>query len=247
MKKEKSNLYINIGNSNIRIGYFKNKKLKIIVRDIFEFKNDDWFKNLKKIFNDIKKMIEIKNAYISSTNSLLKEKIIFILNEENINHKFIKKSDVKNISFNLINPKEEIGQDLLAQMVTIDDETIVISLGTATVIYYINEKLEFIGCSISLGIQKIIDNINLLTAIKIKDSEIVSNKKSLGVSTNQALSSGILNSIKYHVDKIREEYNVSNKCKIIFTGGNSKFINFKDWTKIDDLEIRGLIKLFEDV
>ncbi len=242
-----SNLFVNIGNSNIRFAYFNKNKLVVKVEKALKYKKDGQ-KKIKLKFQQIKKHIEIKNIFISAVNPWLTPIFLNFLKKQNVKYKLIERNDVNNINFDYIDNDVEIGQDLLAQMAFIENESIIISLGTSTVISYIDNKMNFKGCSITLGINSIINNLLNTTGIKInnKNDLMKANNKSLGINTEQSLISGIINNINYHIERIKNEYNVSKKCKIIYTGGNSKFINFNEWIYIEELEIKGLIKLFNN-
>lgn len=224
------NLYINIGNTNTTL---------IKIDNVFDPKDIKKIKTLdfEKYFNVLKSKIneyKIEKIYICSTKSDISNKIKKEIN----NVFFIDINKIDDISFNKLDNKKELGQDILAQLMYIKnkfDNAIVISLGTATVIYsYKNKTLE--GCIILPGIYQNINTIENTT--DIKDIRIVNSNKILGTNTNEAISIGILKTIKNFVEQIKDE-----KSSIIYTGGNSQlFINESNWIKIDNLELVGLIE-----
>lgn len=233
------NVFMDIGNSNLKFTFSNSRKNEITIININKINH----KKINSIFKDKK----INKVFISSVNKKIQKKIVLYFQKLKIKYKFISIKDIKHIDFKLIKNKKEIGQDLLAQMSKIDSETIVVSLGTNSVVYYINQNLEFIGCAILPGITNSIEILKKSTSIK--NIKLTKNLKgSLGQETNSAITSGIINVILNFVENIKKEYKVTKKCKIIYSGGNSCYLEpyLISWIKMEYLEILGLINTFKN-
>ncbi|MBD5423057.1 MAG: type III pantothenate kinase [Mycoplasma sp.] len=235
----KNNLYVNIGNTNTSFAFLKSNNINELVVETIEtslLKSE----NYKNVIDQTLEKLDcnIDKVYISSVVSSLNEiieKYFLNLNKE---CDFI---SWKNVSFidltNLYNPYQ-LGSDILTQMCyvnTFAEEAIVVSAGTACVVYHIkNGKLS--GCIILPGITQSIKTI--INTTDIQNIEFVSTDKIMGFNTNEAISIGLVNNIENIVDNIKKKLNID--CPVICSGGDSKYFSRNKWWFIDNLETIGL-------
>ena len=243
----KTNLYINLGNTNIVFGYSKTNdinNIEIIKISSNEIKDLDTNKIIENTFKKIEKEIEINNIYISSVVAILEKKFKDYLNAKKYVFKFITYKDVNFIDLTNLYNAYELGVDILSQICYVSmffEEAIVVSVGTASVIYHISKKAKLSGCVILPGIEKSLEA--LINSTDIQNVEIINTNNILGLNTSEAVSIGIINMIQNYVMTIKKEMKLNSKCPIICTGGNSKYFKNNKWWFIEDLEILGLFAL----
>ncbi len=240
------NLYINIGNTNTIFGFslsnnineLKTHKIPtcLLRKCNYEEILDDSLKNNLKI-----NLKDINVIYVSSVVSSLNENIEKYFSKNNISLHFISYKDFAHIDLsNLYNPYQ-LGADLLAQMNYVNNflnEAIVISAGTACVIYHMkNSKLS--GCIILDGISQSMKNIANNT--DIQNIELIPINKILGFNSNEAISIGLISNIENIVKNLKKEF--KTECPIICSGGDSNYFSRNDWWFIENLEIIGLFIL----
>jgi type III pantothenate kinase len=176
--------------------------------------------------------------------------------ESNIFHKYYNINEFfeeqKIINFSKING---IGNDrklgLIGALTYSDPPLITIDCGTATTINYLDENYICQGGAIIPGIftqlRSLIEHTSSLKRIRLEEpSEL------LGKSTNEAISSGIINgtigAIKFFINKIRAE-NQNNKINAFITGGNSLWVYEQLVSELDHINLKnylvleGIIKL----
>ncbi|MFH1824544.1 MAG: type III pantothenate kinase [Candidatus Firestonebacteria bacterium] len=204
-------LAINIGNTNITCGLYKDKKL-IFVQHIPTKTKD--FKNYN-IFGrkDIK--YTVISSVVPSVTKTLKKNIKTRILE-------IKNSDVH--IKNLYKKKSEVGIDRLLASYSAREKygppLIIIDFGTATTFNVVNKKGEFAGGVILPGIKMwgnfLYENTDKLPKIKFKK---VNNL--IGKSTKDCIQIGAfygnIEMIKGLMNKIKRV--IGNNSKVIATGG----------------------------
>ena len=243
-------LYADIGNSTID----------------FLAVNDDTFSTEKvrtrskdDIFNYIGKMKDIHEVYISSVNSSglqsLKEalayefpfcRISFIDQKTMEEFASCHKISVDNIDI--------LGSDLFCDIVAEDNKNgmIVIDLGTASKILYLDKGSCFKGCQIFPGLSSFSEILHAKTDL-LKDSPIIINPPLVSLKTEECISSGVINGVSSlisgMVNAIKKTYD-NEDAKVILTGGNSYLIKdtLKNWMKDDFIydvnhTLKGLVKI----
>ena len=141
-----------------------------------------------------------------------------------------------------------LGSDLVAMCVAVKElypcPAIVIGLGTATTILYMNKNKAYCGGAIAPGVSISLDALTnngaLLPSIDIKAPE-----KVIGTNTEDCISSGLVYGTACMLDGMIERYQLETdeKCTLIATGGlaNSIAKNCKNDIIInDDLILEGL-------
>ncbi len=219
------NLAVDIGNKRVKIGIFKGKKIYKVITCLnseiedFDF-SDDWKKyNIKKC--------GISSVY-PNINLLIEKKIkeFFKIQPIFLNYKNC------HIKIKIKNP-EKVGIDRIVNCKGACEifgyPVIVIDIGTAITIDYVNQEKVFNGGFILPGPELWVNSLKRTALIKqVKKTKI----KTIGNNTSSAINLGLIFGISGAIEKIvlkmREKFNVS---KIVLTGGASsqfsKFLNFE--------------------
>ena len=235
----KNTIYIDIGNTNIKICY-KNKILRLKTKKTYTI--NSLFMN----FPNELKIMDINNIFASNV----------IFNFKNIFDKlFIKhfKCSITwvnyltktNIKLDIDNPKE-IGSDLIS-IATYGsyryNEVIVINLGTTITYTYIENKC-LKGVIISPGIftqyNSLMNSTSQLQNIKLKYIN-----KLYGKNTEESISIGIINNTCEIIKKTIKKINP--KSKVIISGGDMNlFKNILNFEFIPEVTIEGL-KIIKEI
>ncbi|MCS7202166.1 MAG: type III pantothenate kinase [Dictyoglomus sp.] len=248
-------LAIDIGNSNIDLALFKDKK---ILRHL-DFSTDksstsyeyamklSWVLEKNKI-----KISHIEGIALSSVvpslTSVFEDAINFLFGLK----PFIVEPGIKTgISIDTENPKE-VGADLICNVIAIDEEYgncgIAVDFGTATTFSVINNK-KFLGVAIAPGVGTSSYALFEKTA-KLPQVDITAPLSSIGKNTITAMQAGIVYGFSGLVDRIIERQIKELKIKpvVVATGGWAKRIvpHTKYIKKIDPyLTLKGLYYLFK--
>ncbi len=102
---------------------------------------------------------------------------------------------------------------------------IVVDFGTATTFDIVNEKGEFIGGVISLGIMSQMKALNKFTS-KLPRTDVTISNSAIGHNTNDAILSGVIRGTACMIDGLVEqcEKELGKKSLLIATGGYSGLI-----------------------
>jgi type III pantothenate kinase len=202
---------IDIGNTRIKIGVFKDFDLYEIIR-ITDF-------------NELKSILKTRKLNKLIVSSVVKT-------EEEIKRKFY---DLPPFLFlnhntplpikNLYKTPETLGYDRIAALTGAhfmypSENCLVIDIGTAIKYDFINNKGEFIGGIISPGramrykaLHNFTKKLPLLDSNQIPDL--------VGDSTDSCMHSGVMNGISAEINGIVEKYVKKAKIKIIICGGDA--------------------------
>ena len=102
---------------------------------------------------------------------------------------------------------------------------LVIDAGTCITYDLINSKKEYLGGSISPGIQMRYNALHQFTS-QLPLLESVETAMLTGVNTEESIHSGIINGVFVEIDGIIQRYtNQYPDIKVIVTGGNAKFFD----------------------
>ncbi|MGB9702947.1 MAG: type III pantothenate kinase [Candidatus Kapaibacteriota bacterium] len=236
---------VDIGNSAIK--FFSNNNL-------FNYSyKSDWEKEVRHFIGGLSNQ---SVCFIISSVNREKYQYLLSLLESNIFHQhfdiniLLEKQNI--INFNKI---YGIGNDrklgLIGALTYSDPPFITIDLGTATTINFLDENYICQGGAIIPGIftqlRSLIEHTSALKRIRLEDP-----KELLGKSTNEAISSGIVNgtigAIELFINKIRSQYQ-KQKIKVFVTGGNSLWIYEQLANQNEHIELKhylvleGIIKL----
>ncbi len=215
-------LAIDIGNTNIVLGVFDNKKLKEKWRiSTDEKKTEDEYASIISIFlHDYKLTCGIISSVVPNLNTTFNK----MLNKlYNISPMMVTGSLKLNIKLKYPIPSE-IGADRIVNAVSAvsmyEPPLILIDFGTATTFCYIDKNKNYCGGLILPGVLLMLETLHLKTA-RLPEVEIKKPAHLVGRSTVESIQSGVycqsIGSINYIIQQLMAEY--SNKSKIILTGG----------------------------
>lgn len=224
-------LTVDIGNSNITFGVYDADSLIFIARmntDRLRTENQYAVELL-----DILKLYNIKNdfkgAVISSVvpelTSILKKAVSDVTKKEPL----IIGPGIKTGLNILLDHPAELGADLVAGAVGVIAKyplpSIVIDLGTATKMYVISDKNEYIGAMIAPGVRVSMDSL-AHTCSQLPTISLSAPKKAIATNTTDCMKSGIVFGFAALVDGMITRYtNEYGQVKsIVATGGLSKDI-----------------------
>lgn len=146
-----------------------------------------------------------------------------------------------------------LGTDLLAMGVAAKEmypcPAVVIGLGTATTIFYLDKNKKYCGGTISPGVSISLDALTRGGAL-LPSVDFTSPKTVIGTNTEDCMRSGIINGTACMIDGMIERFNAERDpaATIIATGGLAQSIvkNCKcDIIVNDDLILEGLRLIFE--
>ena len=226
------NLCIDVGNTTIGMGFFKEEKLikKIVLTIDLKKTKDEYISVLKRTLDensfDVK---EIKNIILSSVvpsiNGQLKMALVDLFDIEPM---LIAPGIKTGLIIHVDNPSE-IGNDLIAVMVGVKDKysypCLIADLGTASKILLIDKNGAFTTCTIMPGLSISAATLTSKTAL-LPEISFVEPKTVLARNTIEAINAGVLYGHADMIDGLirRFEKEIGYKCKHILTGGGSMYI-----------------------
>lgn len=246
---------VDIGNSNIVLGLFDNNDKMICDYRLSTKRNmtiDEFgimilsalnFRNIKQS--------EVEGAIISSVvpelDSSLKEAFKKYVNVEPI---FVGPGLKSGIHIKLDNPKQ-LGADLLVGAVgavnKYHEPVLIIDIGTAMTITYVNEKKEFIGGAIMPGIRTAFSNL-IEKASKLEDVSYEDVSNLIGHNTKECIQSGMVFGWSSMIDGMIDRYEKElGNFQTVLTGGEARFLVKHLTHKViydDNLLMEGLKDLY---
>lgn len=225
-------LVLDLGNTNLYIGVYENDSLVYEFRKHTEINrsSDEYYQFIKEcLINKNISLNAFKGAILSSVvpslTSIIKNAVESLLNVECL---LIGKGIKTGLPIKIDNPNE-LGADLVCDCVGAINKyqvpLIVVDLGTANKILVVNDKKEFIGCTISVGLHIGLKSLTK-NAAQLMDVNLTTPSKVIGKNSIDSLNSGAIYGtcamIEGMASKIEKELNI--KCNKIITGGNARFI-----------------------
>jgi type III pantothenate kinase len=211
------NVVLDIGNSFLKAGLFKNNKL--VKKYNFEV---DYYNNIKNLLetNDV-------SCSIVSNVSNRNKRLINLLNSKT---KLIKFNSDLNVPFiNKYKTKKTLGDDRVALITSAliqypNENVLIIDLGSCITYDLIKSNKEYVGGAISPGLKMRYKSLNTFTSnlplLEPKDANYL-----IGKNTEESIHSGVINGIIGELNHSISQYKSDNKeIKIILTGGDSKFL-----------------------
>lgn len=243
-------LYADIGNSTI---------------DILLVNQNEWSiekvetRSRTNIYSFIQKQSMISDVYVSSVNSTGLSNLKDALNEffpscnihymdANVMRKYADENHIQ------VDNIDILGSDLFCDIVKESHAKgmIVIDLGTASKILYLDKNSYFRGCQIFPGLSSFPEILHSKTDL-LKNSPIMKNPPLVSLKTEECISSGVINGVSSliagMIKAIKKEYD-NPEAAVILTGGNAYLVkdHLKSW--IDDEVIydlahtlKGLVKI----
>lgn len=242
------NLIIDIGNSYAKLSIYRGES----VYHLSSIKSNEQELLISKIKQLEKQKQKINNVILSSVSSEHIELEKYLLQ----NFKFYVKlnHETKIPIKNLYKTPKTLGKDRLAGVVAANNifpksNVLVFDAGTALTIDFINESGEYLGGSISPGLEMRFKALNYFTKKLPKVNLNSDFDKQLGTTTEEAIISGvqngIINEIEGYISKYSEKY---KNLEIIFTGGDTFFFKERLTKKIlanPDIVMKGLNIILE--
>lgn len=150
------------------------------------------------------------------------------------------------------NPRE-LGSDRIITCVAAEKQYgapfILVDFGTATTFNVVNERKEFIGGAITLGLKSTLESLARCTA-KLPSVELETPSSATAKSTRKAIQSGVIygavGQVKYLVKRIKAETGLTN-AQVIATGGLSTLLYDVEpiFDHIDrELSLKGLYEIY---
>lgn len=230
-------LAIDIGNSDITLGLWKDQQWKFVWRIATKPDLSELYYGIKirdYFFESATESNQVRSVVVSSVVPVLTEKI------RNVVRTLFEKEPIllgpqmyDKLPLGILNPYE-IGSDLVSNAAAAYFEhkknCIVVDFGTALTFTTISGEGIILGVSIAPGLKTAIKSLSQNTA-KLFDVPLETPPSSLGKNTVTAIQSGIMigyeGLVRNMVAKIKAELNTD--CVVIATGGlSSKIISLND-------------------
>ena len=250
------NLCIDVGNTTIGVGFFKEEKLLKRLTFTVELKktSDEYEavirRTLKEYNLDAK---AVTGIILSSVVPSISDQLIIALKEVfNVEPMLIAPGIKTGLSIHVDNPNE-IGNDLIADMVGAKElygyPCLIVDLGTASKILLIDKTGTFTSCVImpglALSLNSLTNNTALLPEVALKTPKTI-----MARNTNEAMNAGV---IFGHFDSItgaikRYEKELGYECKHIITGGSAvhlKELLTDDFHYEKNLCLEGLNRIYK--
>ena len=226
------NLCIDVGNTTIGMGFFKEETLikKIVLTIDLKKTKDEYISVIKRTFDenhfDVKEVNNIiLSSVVPSINGALKNALKDLFDIEPMT---IAPGIKTGLIIHVDNPSE-IGNDLIAVLVGAKDKysypTLIADLGTASKILLIDKNGAFTTCTIMPGLSISASTLTNKTAL-LPEISFVEPKTVLAKNTVDAINAGVLYGHADMIDGLirRFEKEIGYKCKHVLTGGGSIYI-----------------------
>lgn len=206
---------IDVGNSRIKVGIFEENQLveENYFSDLSQI--NDWIRKIKPtatIFSAVKNISEV---YLKEMKSLTN---VYVLNH------------ALSIPFkNLYESPKTLGADRLASTAGAiylypNKNCLVFDLGTCITADFINDKSEFIGGNISLGMMMRFRALHEYTA-KLPWLQATNKVTLTGKNTEEAIENGVIQGIFWEIKGCINAYKeLYPEIEIIFCGGDADFL-----------------------
>ncbi len=246
---------IDIGNTNIVIGCFEDKKIIFTERlatkktsTVLEYAIS--FKNVLELYNIEPKTIEgsIISSVVPEITNIVNLAIEKITDRKSI---VIGPGIKTGLSIKVDNPAT-LGSDLVvgavAALAEYSAPLVVIDFGTATTLTVINSKKDLLGGMILPGVVLSLKSLSSGTS-QLPEISLEPPKKFIGTNTIDCMKSGILYNTAYGIDGFVEniEKELGEKVNVVATGGLAKVIVplcKRDIVIDDELLLKGLMNIY---
>lgn len=226
-------LAIDIGNSNIVFGVYKDNNWRVVWRTVtYTQKNAvDYEVILRNYFlEEGLKISEICKVVLSSVvpslTEVLRQTVIHFCGQAPI---LVDAEIYPELKISIHNP-HEIGADLVANAIAAihrfpQNHCIVVDFGTALTFTTVSKHKEILGVAIGLGLQTAVRALSQNTA-KLPEVPLELPLSPIGKNTVHAIQAGVLlgylGAVPFILQQIENE--LGEKCKVIATGGLSSIL-----------------------
>lgn len=251
-------LAIDIGNTSVSIGAYKNDELIFTARLLTDRKEDTVGYTVKLLdilsLNGVKPS-DFSGAIISSVVPELTEHLsVAVCKATGKKPLLVGAQHNGNLKVDIL-PVSYLGADLIAASIGAINKyplpCLVADLGTATKILVIDKDGVFRGCTISPGVKISLDALSERTSL-LPEISLEKPERVIGENTAECMHSGIVYGTAAMLDglisRIKKELGVE-KVTVVATGGYSKTISECCETEIiydENLLLDGLREIYED-
>ncbi len=236
-------LAIDIGNTTITLGLFKNDKL--LKRDALVTQSSQYFSFLQRYFTKY----NIRKVIVSSVVPQATKKLEQALRRLKVKNTLILGKNLVVPIKNRYQFPEEVGQDRLvnafAAIKLYGYPAIVVDFGTAITFDVISKKKEYLGGMILPGLETSLKALAEKTALLPKIGLSAPPKNIIGKNTRDSMLSGVIFGFASLTDGVikKLKQKLGKNIKVIGTGGNIKFIlrHCQELSTVDiNLTLKGL-------
>lgn len=249
-------LCVDMGNTDIKVGVFKDDKLLSTFRTTTDKKksSDEYELILSSFLSDKKYKKEefiggILASVVPSLSFPLKEAIEGVFG---IVPLVVGKGLKSGLSIRIDNPNE-LGADLVADAVgaihQLGYPVLIADLGTATKLCVVDKAGSFVGCVFAPGLKLSVAALIGGTA-QLPEITLEQPKRIIGKNTPDSMNSGAIYGTSAMIKALSEdiEKELGYPCKRVLTGGYGRF--FKDALKDSfnynpNLALEGLLKIYQ--
>lgn len=250
-------LTVDIGNTSISLGVFKNDKLYYNCKLASDKQKsaDEYAAAIFEIFrmNGIESS-DIEGAALLCVVPALQRTVINALSHFGIKPVVVGSGIKTGVNLRVDSPGL-LGADIVAEAVGAlcvkKAPLVVIDLGTATTLTVINEKNELCGCAIAPGVKLCADSLSSSCAL-LSDVFLQKPEKLLGTNSSDSINSGVVWGSAFMLDgfinRIRKEYNFEKDLSVIASGGLCELIVPLCESEIQsepDLTLKGLYRIYK--
>ena len=213
------NLAVDIGNTRIKIGVFANDNLV--------FKTETSESVFEDTLNTVLKEHDLTTAIVAASGN--SQKVVTLLQKSGLLVKILDHKTTLPFK-NLYKTPQTLGLDRVALVAAAvksypDKDVLVIDAGTCVTYDFKNKSEEYLGGSISPGLQMRFKALNTFTAglplIESGDDVV-----RIGADTKEAIQSGVIWGITAEINGVIDWYkNKYNDLTIILTGGDMLFLS----------------------
>lgn len=248
---------IDIGNSNIHIGFFEKDKLKesFSISSTTDRSVDEYKIILKQLLGEYGCSLEqVEGVIIGSVVPSITGKIKKAVESLTSAPVTIIGPGVKTGFHIKIDDPTQLGADLAANTASTIEEVgypaIIVDFGTATTVSAIDKEKAYVGCYIMPGIQMSLDALHsteLLPGVFADKAVPIIGKNSADSMRAGVVFGGIM-AAEGFIEAYKRELGLPKKTPIVVTGGYAKDIicYFKpEVTYIEDLTLKGLCAIYK--
>ena len=212
------NLIIDVGNTRVKAAVFELNTIK----EIFVFKKEEIVFEIEKIIKNFSISATIMSS-VSNISEKVVQEISDLLDPIHLNSK-------TNVPFkNKYKTPETLGVDRIALAAAAtkkypDKNVLIIDAGTCITFDFINNKKEYLGGAISLGLKMRYKALHNFTS-KLPLLELKEVFEFIGSDTNTSMHSGVVNGVCNEIEGVINQYRSKyGDLTVVLTGGDTYFL-----------------------
>ena len=212
------NLIIDVGNTRVKAAVFELNTVK----EIFVFNKEEIVFEIEKIIKNFSISATIMSS-VSNISEKVVQEISDLLDPIHLNSK-------TNVPFkNKYKTPETLGVDRIALAAAAtkkypDKNVLIIDAGTCITFDFINNKKEYLGGAISLGLKMRYKALHNFTS-KLPLLELKEVFEFIGSDTNTSMHSGVVNGVCNEIEGVINQYRSKyGDLTVVLTGGDTYFL-----------------------